>query len=106
MWNWSAFERSGRMRSAQNAPLDRAPVVDGGRRSNAKRWHIDRLRRLDIPVASPSSRSHRSSRPHDTEQAVQIYARAVESEQSGKLNEALILYRRAFKMDGETNVGD
>jgi len=33
--------------------------------------------------------------------AVALYAKAVESEQSGKLNEALMLYRKAFKMDGE-----
>lgn len=32
--------------------------------------------------------------------AVAIYARAVEAEQSGKLNEALVLYRKSFKMDG------
>ena len=57
-----------------------------------------------IPASSPPTRSHRSSRPHDKEQAVQVYARAVESEQSGKLNEALILYRRAFKMDGTSDV--
>jgi F-box protein 9 len=34
------------------------------------------------------------------EQAVQLYSRAVESEQAGKLNEALMLYRKAFKLDG------
>lgn len=32
--------------------------------------------------------------------AVAVYARAVEAEQSGKLNEALVLYRKSFKMDG------
>ncbi|ORY26145.1 hypothetical protein BCR39DRAFT_541958 [Naematelia encephala] len=32
-------------------------------------------------------------------EAVRLYARAVEDEQSGKLNDALKLYRRAFKMD-------
>lgn len=34
------------------------------------------------------------------DQAVSLYSRAVEHEQSGKLNEALMLYRRAFKLDG------
>ncbi|ORX35641.1 hypothetical protein BD324DRAFT_630936 [Kockovaella imperatae] len=33
------------------------------------------------------------------EDAVEIYARAVEQEQSGQLNEALLLYRRAFKLN-------
>lgn len=32
--------------------------------------------------------------------AVSIYARAVEAEQAGQLNDALNLYRQAFKMDG------
>jgi hypothetical protein len=31
---------------------------------------------------------------------VSIYARAVEAEQAGQLNDALNLYRQAFKMDG------
>ena len=33
--------------------------------------------------------------------AVQLYAQAVENEQAGQLSEALLLYRRAFKIDGE-----
>ncbi|KAL7421995.1 hypothetical protein Q5752_003767 [Cryptotrichosporon argae] len=33
------------------------------------------------------------------DRAVQLYARAVESEQSGQLNDALRLYRQAFKLD-------
>ncbi|TYJ54452.1 hypothetical protein B9479_004868 [Cryptococcus floricola] len=37
------------------------------------------------------------------ERAIQTYAKAVESEQSGQLNEALIHYRRAFKMDDEVD---
>ena len=32
---------------------------------------------------------------------VQMYAKAVENEQSGRLSEALMLYRQAFKLDGE-----
>ena len=32
---------------------------------------------------------------------VSIYAKAVEAEQAGQLNDALNLYRQAFKMDGE-----
>lgn len=35
------------------------------------------------------------------EQAVALYARAVEHEQAGKLNEALMMYRKAFKLEGE-----
>lgn len=34
--------------------------------------------------------------------AVSIYARAVEAEQGGQLNDALNLYRQAFKLDGES----
>jgi len=33
--------------------------------------------------------------------AVSVYAKAVEAEQGGQLNDALNLYRQAFKMDGE-----
>lgn len=35
----------------------------------------------------------------DKDAAVEVYARAVEREQSGQLNEALKLYRQAFKLD-------
>ncbi|WVN87671.1 uncharacterized protein L203_102857 [Cryptococcus depauperatus CBS 7841] len=37
------------------------------------------------------------------ERAVQIYAKAVESEQGGQLNEALMLYRKAFKTDNDVD---
>ncbi|WVQ67343.1 uncharacterized protein L199_005539 [Kwoniella botswanensis] len=37
----------------------------------------------------------------ERESAIQIYQRAIESEQSGKLNEALMLYRKAFKLDDD-----
>ncbi|WVF71200.1 hypothetical protein IAT40_006000 [Kwoniella sp. CBS 6097] len=37
------------------------------------------------------------------DRAVQMYAKAVESEQSGKLNDALLLYRRAFKLDDDVD---
>ncbi len=43
----------------------------------------------------------RNPRVQDKDRAVQLYGRAVESEQSGKLNDALMLYRKAFKLDGE-----
>lgn len=42
-----------------------------------------------------------SDKEKDKLDAVAVYARAVEAEQSGKLNEALVLYRKSFKMDGE-----
>lgn len=35
------------------------------------------------------------------EQAIALYSRAVEHEQAGKLNEALIMYRKAFKLEGK-----
>lgn len=37
--------------------------------------------------------------------AVTVYARAVEAEQGGQLNDALKLYRQAFKMDGKSRSG-
>ena len=36
--------------------------------------------------------------------AVQMYARAVENEQAGQLNDALMLYRQAFKLNGECRI--
>lgn len=41
---------------------------------------------------------HSGGAPGD---AVTVYSRAVEAEQGGQLNDALKLYRQAFKMDGE-----
>ena len=38
--------------------------------------------------------------PHDQEEGVRLYGQAVEAEQEGRLNDALMLYRRAFKLDG------
>ncbi|KIR98656.1 F-box protein 9 [Cryptococcus deuterogattii 2001/935-1] len=52
-----------------------------------------------IIKGSNHSKTHPKKVRTDKERAVQTYAKAVESEQSGQLNEALILYRRAFKMD-------
>lgn len=40
------------------------------------------------------------SRPKKHYSAVQLYAQAVENEQAGQLNDALQLYRKAFKIDG------
>ncbi|WRT66627.1 uncharacterized protein IL334_003586 [Kwoniella shivajii] len=40
---------------------------------------------------------------NDKERAVQLYTKAVESEQSGKLNDALLLYRKAFKLDDDVD---
>nr|XP_019011236.1 uncharacterized protein I206_04548 [Kwoniella pini CBS 10737]OCF50017.1 hypothetical protein I206_04548 [Kwoniella pini CBS 10737] len=40
---------------------------------------------------------------NDKERAISIYTKAVESEQSGKLNEALLLYRKAFKLDDDVD---
>ncbi len=36
------------------------------------------------------------------DEAVQLYAKAVEREQTGQLSEALMLYRKAFKLDGSS----
>ncbi|WVQ77810.1 hypothetical protein IAR50_007500 [Cryptococcus sp. DSM 104548] len=66
----------------------------------------------DTPIVGPLAHAaapaiNRAHAPKKTlthkERAVQIYAKAVESEQSGQLNEALIHYRRAFKMDDEVD---
>lgn len=56
-----------------------------------------RLETAKVPAAAAASEGAASSPSH----AVALYSRAVESEQEGKLNEALILYRKAFKLDGE-----
>nr|XP_018263038.1 uncharacterized protein I303_04528 [Kwoniella dejecticola CBS 10117]OBR85196.1 hypothetical protein I303_04528 [Kwoniella dejecticola CBS 10117] len=40
---------------------------------------------------------------NDRERAISIYTKAIESEQAGKLNEALILYRKAFKLDDDVD---
>jgi F-box protein 9 len=43
----------------------------------------------------------RAQRAND---ALEIYSRAVEHEQSGQLNDALLLYRRAFKLNGRLKI--
>ncbi|ELU43428.1 TPR_2 domain-containing protein [Rhizoctonia solani AG-1 IA] len=51
--------------------------------------------------AEPSSSSPASSppRPRTRQSPIDIYAEAVEREQRGELDEALSLYRRAFRLD-------
>lgn len=51
---------------------------------------------LKSPQAGPSR-----VKPRSKQTAVDLYAEAVEHEQAGQLNDALMLYRRAFKIDGE-----
>lgn len=58
------------------------------------------LETAKFPAATASEGASSASAP-SASSAVSLYARAVESEQAGKLNEALILYRKAFKLDGE-----
>lgn len=62
------------------------------------------------PSGLPSTtRSHEAgpskSTPQTQASAVQLYAQAVENEQAGQLNDALLLYRRAFKIDGTSEIG-
>lgn len=59
--------------------------------------------KVKMPSGLPTTRSPEAgpSRPKTQLTAVQLYAQAVENEQAGQLNDALILYRRAFKIDGE-----
>lgn len=40
---------------------------------------------------------------HDTDVAVECYKQAVEAEQVGQLNDSLILYRKAFKLDDQVD---
>jgi len=54
------------------------------------------------PTQTARSLDAGPSRPKKAYSAVQLYAQAVENEQSGQLNDALMLYRRAFKIDGES----
>ncbi|OCF30685.1 F-box protein 9 [Kwoniella heveanensis BCC8398] len=59
-----------------------------------------------VPPGSSSGQTNGAStnpRLSDEERAVQMYAKAVESEQSGKLNDALLLYRRAFKLNDDVD---
>ena len=51
------------------------------------------------PIKRPAKPAVRST--NGKEDAVQLYGKAVEKEQSGQLSEALMLYRKAFKLDGE-----
>lgn len=53
-------------------------------------------------LASTRSSEAGPSRNKPQASAVQLYAQAVEMEQSGHLNDALLLYRRAFKIDGKS----
>lgn len=61
----------------------------------------------DVSLPDPPPQNGRTldggpSRPKKQYSAVQLYAQAVENEQAGQLNDALQLYRRAFKIDGES----
>jgi hypothetical protein len=58
------------------------------------------LETAKVPAAA-TSEGALSAPASSASHAVSLYARAVESEQAGKLNEALILYRKAFKLDGK-----
>ena len=51
-------------------------------------------------VKFPKSIERRAGTKTSQEDAVSIYARAVEAEQGGQLNDALNLYRQAFRLDG------
>ncbi|MCQ8812043.1 hypothetical protein NQU36_29715, partial [Escherichia coli] len=54
------------------------------------------------PIQNGKSLDAGPSRPKKHYSAVQLYAQAVENEQAGQLNDALQLYRKAFKIDGES----
>lgn len=54
--------------------------------------------------AAEAGPSRVKARPQQT--AVELYAEAVENEQSGQLNDALMLYRKAFKIDGKYFLAD
>ncbi|KAK8864651.1 hypothetical protein IAR55_001901 [Kwoniella newhampshirensis] len=55
------------------------------------------------PTSSKSRQPRISHAGAEKERAVQLYAKAVEHEQSGKLNDALMLYRKAFRMDDDVD---
>ena len=88
-------------RATRARPLDVAEAAHDG----SLGLHI-----LDASISAGPSRSPerpRTVRPPGGRpagkakgDAVTIYARAVEAEQAGQLNDALNLYRQAFKMDG------
>jgi F-box protein 9 len=67
-----------------------------------REWQDDLKRKEQVsPKATFASLANKPSNIVDPQQhALQLYTEAVEHEQAGKLNEALILYRKAFKFDG------
>jgi F-box protein 9 len=67
-----------------------------------KEWQVEETRMPLGPVTSPKAprRTEHAQSRSQTSKAVELYGRAVDSEQSGQLNEALHLYRKAFRLDG------
>ncbi|QRV88722.1 F-box-like protein [Ceratobasidium sp. AG-Ba] len=62
-----------------------------------------RARTTGEPVASTSEGGPSTSQPSRRRSPVEIYAEAVEKEQRGQLDEALTLYRRAFRLDANVD---
>lgn len=95
-------------------PIDQQPRLGRAQQPSPKRTSETMLptslerevspTRIKGPSSLASTRSPQAgpSRPKTQASAVQLYAQAVENEQSGQLNDALLLYRRAFKIDGRS----
>ncbi|GLB41944.1 putative F-Box protein [Lyophyllum shimeji] len=56
-----------------------------------------------LATFTPSAHLAESSLPRKLASALSIYHRAVEHEQSGELDDALVLYRQAFRMDAHVD---
>lgn len=95
------------------SPRSRFQIVNGASPTSPtspKRHASDVLQRDRSPTKAKAPSSLAASRSPDAgpsrtktaTSAVQLYAQAVENEQAGQLNDALLLYRRAFKIDGES----
>jgi hypothetical protein len=87
--------------AAQETPKQVDRSVASPERSPKKSITSPFAENANLPDAT-AVRSPGPSRPKKHYSAVQLYAQAVENEQAGQLNDALQLYRKAFKIDGES----
>lgn len=89
-------------KAEQNVPAEAGSVHASTSRVDATSPASPKTSPKTSPKATFQSLANKPSQVADPLQhALQLYTDAVEHEQAGKLNEALILYRKAFKLDGE-----
>lgn len=93
----AALERTHISTSPSTSPRKLARPISPIRTRIAPRQHT-----AGHHTSQASSSSHKQS-VHDTASAVDLYGRAVHHEQQGQLNDALRLYRRAYKLDSSVD---